>query len=97
MHTFQPKDPIEVETLHGLGIVIYVTVYGGFANDIWAVANKKDGQIRHYQTIQLKLAESGVLEMNEKPKEVIHEDLNGNKFTCIQNPDGTRILNPCLK
>jgi len=66
MHTFEPKDPIEVITPHGPGVVVYVTVYGPHANDLWCVATKADGQLRHYQTIQLRLAESGVLEMNEK-------------------------------
>jgi hypothetical protein len=69
MHTFEPKDPIEVITPHGPGIVIYVTVYGPHANDIWCIATKADGQLRHYQTIQVQLAESGVLNMNEKSKE----------------------------
>jgi hypothetical protein len=66
MHTFEPKDPIEVITEHGLGIVLYVTVYGPHSNDIFCVATKSDGSLRHYQTTQLRLSESGVLEMNEK-------------------------------
>ena len=66
MHTFEPKDPIEVITPHGPGVVVYVTVYGPHANDIWCIATKADGQLRHYQTIQLQLAESGVIGMNEK-------------------------------
>jgi hypothetical protein len=64
-HTFEPRDPMEVVTPHGPGIVLYITVYGAQANDIWCVASKKDGQILHYQTKQLKLAPSGVLGMNE--------------------------------
>lgn len=55
MHTFEPHDSWEVETPHGSGIVLYVTIYGIHTNDIWAVANKEDGQIRHYQTVQLFL------------------------------------------
>jgi len=66
MHTFVPDDKIEVLTTHGPGIVVYITVNGGFQNDIWCVANKKDGQLRHYETIQLKMSESGVLGMNEE-------------------------------
>lgn len=83
MHTFQPRDPIEVETIHGRGIVLWVTIYGAFANDIWTIAIKSDGQIRHYQTIQLKLSESGVLGMNEKPILAT----NPNDLACQQCPD----------
>jgi len=66
MIPLEPRDAMEVETPHGKGIVIYITIMGSFQNDIWCVANKQDGQIRHYQTIQLKLAETGVLGVNEK-------------------------------
>lgn len=83
MHTFQPRDPIEVETIHGRGIVLWVTIYGAFANDIWTVAIKSDGQIRHYQTIQLKLSESGVLGMNEKLTELT---TNPDVPACPQSP-----------
>lgn len=66
MHTLQPNDAMEVDTPHGRGVVIYITVNGSFQNDIWCIANKADGQLRHYQTIQLRLAETGVLGINEK-------------------------------
>jgi len=51
MIPLEPRDAMEVETPHGKGIVIYITIMGSFQNDIWCVANKQDGQIRHYQTI----------------------------------------------
>jgi hypothetical protein len=65
VHSFEPRDPIEVETPHGLGIVLYITVYGVHGNDMWCVANKKDGRLRHYDTVQLKLAYNGVLGLNK--------------------------------
>jgi hypothetical protein len=64
VHSFEPRDPIEVETPHGLGIVLYITVYGVHGNDMWCVANKADGRMRHYDTTQLKLAYNGVLNLN---------------------------------
>ncbi len=64
-HTFEPRDPLEVETPHGLGIVLYITVYGVHGNDMWCVANKGDGRLRHYDTVQLKLAYNGVLGLNK--------------------------------
>jgi hypothetical protein len=63
---FQLSGAVEVETPHGRGVVIYIDPQDSFANDIWCVANKANGQIRHYQTIQLKLSETGVLGVNEK-------------------------------
>jgi hypothetical protein len=66
-HSFEPSDPLEVETPHGIGVVLYITVYGVHGNDMWCVANKADGRMRHYETTQLKLAFNGVLGLN-RPK-----------------------------
>ena len=62
-HSMQMNDPIEVITPHGPGIVLYVTVYGVHGNDMWCVANKQDGRMRHYETTQLKLAFNGAIGM----------------------------------
>lgn len=91
-HTFEPKDPIEVITPHGLGIVVYVTVYGPHANDLWCIATKSDGQLRHYQTIQIQLAESGVIGMNEKPK-VDSGILTNEKSREVMGDAYRRVLN----
>lgn len=64
MHSFELRDPIEVDTPHGRGIVLYITVYGVHGNDMWCVANKTDGRIRHYETTQLQLAFNGAIAMN---------------------------------
>jgi hypothetical protein len=64
VHSFEPRDPIEVISPHGPGIVLYITVQGAHGNDMWCVANKEDGRIRHYESTQLKLAYNGMLGLN---------------------------------
>ena len=63
-HSFEPSDPWEVETPHGRGVVLYITVYGAYANDLFCVANKEDGRIRHYQTDQISLTRNYTLQLN---------------------------------
>jgi hypothetical protein len=72
MHSFIPETPIDVETHHGLGTVVYITVYGQFNNDVWTVANKKTGRIRHYSTRHLKLAPNFTFDINpnEQPEDL---------------------------
>jgi hypothetical protein len=64
MHSFEPTDPWEVDTPHGIGVVLYVTVYGAYSNDLFCVANKEDGRIRHYQTDQIQLTRNWTLSVN---------------------------------
>jgi hypothetical protein len=64
MHSFEPADPWEVDTPHGCGVVLYVTVYGAYSNDLFCVANKEDGRIRHYQTDQIRLTRNWTLGVN---------------------------------
>lgn len=64
LHTFEPSDPWEVDTPHGVGVVLYVTVYGAYSNDLFCVANKEDGRIRHYQTDQIQLTRNWTLSVN---------------------------------
>jgi hypothetical protein len=64
LHSFELRDPIEVDTPHGRGVVLYITVYGVHGNDMWCVANKQDGRMRHYETTQIQLAFNGALNMN---------------------------------
>lgn len=63
-HSFEPSDPWEVDTPHGRGVVLYVTVYGAYSNDLFCVANKEDGRIRHYQTDQIQLTRNWTLTVN---------------------------------
>ena len=66
-HSFEPSDPWEVDTPHGMGVVLYVTVYGAYANDLFCVASKEDGRIRHYQTDQIRLTRNWTLTVNVPP------------------------------
>jgi hypothetical protein len=74
-HSFEPADPWEVDTPHGRGIVLYVTVYGAYANDLFCVANKEDGRIRHYQTDQISLCTNYTMNVHVPPGTPLH--LNG--------------------
>jgi hypothetical protein len=66
-HSFEPADPWEVDTPHGRGIVLYVTVYGAYANDLFCVATKEDGRIRHYQTDQISLCTNYTMNVHLPP------------------------------
>jgi hypothetical protein len=72
MHTFEPTSLIEVETHHGRGVVLFVTIYGPHNNDVWTVANKKTGRIRHYSTRHIKLAPNQTFDINpaENPEDL---------------------------
>lgn len=65
---YEPRDKFEVETIHGTGIVLYIDTQGPLSNDLWCVANLKDGQIRHYQTLQLKLSSNHTIGVKSHPK-----------------------------
>jgi hypothetical protein len=90
-HSFEPADPWEVETPHGRGVVLYVTVYGAYANDLFCVANKEDGRIRHYQTDQISLTRNYTLQLNV-PHSEDNAEQNGTKLTLTPLPQvlGTR-------
>ena len=47
-----------------MGLVLYITVYGVHCNDLWCVAIKSNGRMRHYETTQLKLAFNGAMGIN---------------------------------
>ena len=77
VHSFEPSDPWEVDTPHGRGVVLYVTVYGAYSNDLFCVANKEDGRIRHYQTDQVQLTRNYTLTVNVPHLENGHANGNG--------------------
>ena len=60
IHAIEPRDPIEVDSPHGRGIVLYITVYGVHGNDMWCVA-QQGGRARSGITRprQLQLAFNG--------------------------------------
>jgi hypothetical protein len=55
MNVVFPPDLLEVVTVHGEGIVVYITITSIHTNDIWCIATKSDGQLRHYETKDVKL------------------------------------------
>ena len=55
MFIHELKQPIYVDTPLGKGIAFLITDYGWNSNTIWTVA-LSDGQIRHFQLIQIKIA-----------------------------------------
>jgi hypothetical protein len=56
---------VDVESPFGPGRTIYVTVHDDFANDIFLVACKKTGHLRHFATNQLRLSPNGTLEIGD--------------------------------
>lgn len=63
------KQPIPVITPHGDGYAIYVSNSYTWDNDVWAVASCEDGQIRHYNTLQLKISPNHTFGINIKKNE----------------------------
>lgn len=55
-----------VETPHGEGMALFLIDYGPHINSIWVVANCKDGQIRHYDSSDIKLTTNWTLHINTK-------------------------------
>jgi hypothetical protein len=60
-HSIIFPESLEVQTPFGQGYVLYCTVYGPHQNDVWCVADKSTGELRHYQTTQLKMTSNGML------------------------------------
>jgi len=64
MITFVPREiKLWVNTEHGVGLVLYVETFAQ-DNDIWTIANQKDGKIRHYNTQQITLSKNNTDEIN---------------------------------
>ena len=57
-----------VETPHGEGVPLFLIDYGPQMNTIWVIANVKDGQIRHYDSSDIKLTTNWTLHVNDKKK-----------------------------
>jgi len=49
------KQPIAVDTPLGKGYAFLITDYGWNANTVWTVV-LSDGQVRHFQLTQIKIA-----------------------------------------
>jgi hypothetical protein len=57
------KNPIPITTPHGLGYAIYVSNSGTFDNDCWCIVLKETGEIKHYNTSQLKMVKNGTFDI----------------------------------
>jgi len=55
-----------VETPHGDGQPLFLIDYGPHMNTVWVVANCENGQIRHYESNQIKLTVNWTLSINTK-------------------------------
>lgn len=62
------KQLMYVDTVHGIGIVLFLIDYGPQANTIWIVANEEDGAIRHYDSNQIKLSKNCTIDLNLQGK-----------------------------
>lgn len=54
-----------VQTVHGLGQVLFIMDYGPHENTVWVVANKEDGRVRHYNSNQIILDRNYTFDMNK--------------------------------
>lgn len=62
IHEF--RNTIWVMTPHGEGLALLLIDYGINQNTIWVVANKVDGQIRHYDSSQISLSKNHTIDLN---------------------------------
>jgi hypothetical protein len=60
------NSPIPVVTPLGSGYAIYVRDGGTWENDIFAVALENGGDIRHFRSDQLKVADNGTFDITLK-------------------------------
>lgn len=57
------KNPIPVTTALGKGYAIYCTNSGTFENDVWTVVICSTGNVRHFQTNQIRIHKNGTFEI----------------------------------
>lgn len=55
-----------VQTPHGDGQALFILDYGPHENTIWIVALEKTGEIKHYNTTQIKLCWNNTFGFNLK-------------------------------
>lgn len=60
------KKPLPVITPHGDGYAIYVSNSGTFENDCWTIVLCESGEIKHYNTSQLKVCKNGTFDIKNK-------------------------------
>lgn len=57
------NNPIPVITPHGEGYAIYVSNSKTFENDVWTVVLSSTGEIKHYNTSQIKMVKNGTFDI----------------------------------
>lgn len=55
-----------VTTPHGDGQVLFLMDYGVHENTIWVVALEETGEIKHYNSNQIKICKNNTIEINDK-------------------------------
>ena len=60
------RNPIPVTTPLGPGYALYVRDGGTWENDVFAVALENGGDIRHFRSDQLKVADNGTFDIHPK-------------------------------
>ncbi len=69
MNIMEFSNPIPVVTPLGDGMAIYVTSSGTFHDDCWAVALMDGGQVRHFLSKDIKLANNATFGIKKQPNE----------------------------
>ena len=57
-----------VETIHGLGIPLFLIDYGPHINTVWVITNCVDGKIKHYDSNDIILTKNNTFNLNNKSK-----------------------------
>jgi hypothetical protein len=58
--------PLPVQTPLGPGYAIYARDGGTFENDIFCVVLEESGQIRHFRSDQMTVAENGTFDIKQR-------------------------------
>ena len=61
---YEIKQILWVKTPHGDGLALFIMDYGIQNNTIWIIALKKDGNIKHYDSNQIKLISNNTINFN---------------------------------
>jgi hypothetical protein len=59
------KQMMWIQTPHGVSLALFLIDYGVHNNTIWVAANKENGEIRHYDSSQIKLDVNFTINLNK--------------------------------
>lgn len=63
---YEFKNPVPCNTVHGDGYLWYVRDGGTWENDIFCVVLCNGGEIKHYRSDQLTIANNGTFDIKQK-------------------------------